>query len=526
MSILDHWSHPTSPPRPIQKLGLEWAEQQKAKYLIMEAPVGCGKSHIGMTLSRYLTPALGNSFILTPQRILQEQYENSFPLRALRTLYGKSNYVCNPKNTTCDVGSLVKPACKNCPQANARRAAIASSNVVFNYKIALLHFAFLSTFGPRSLMILDECHNTEEMLCEFDAIPISDWRCKRYGIRWKKCSTIPEAQKWVQDTYIPRLDDVLADMKEECEERIEEYKDRSVPPQLAKRIREFKSLSEHFDSVCEFNGMDTLEQYFVLVHDVHSFKFKRLKAAWSFKSILEPKADRFLFMSSTILNYKGYCMDLGIDPDEAAFISLQSEFEPKNRPVYFSPQAKMNAKWNTDENAQGRKRLLDTVVKLLGVHNVHSGIIHTGNFAIAVWLTKELPKLQKTHQIMHHNPDSGDDRNEVINAFTDAKKPTVLISPSITEGLDLYEDRSRFAIFCKTPYPYLGDQWIKARLNLSQEWYSRQALIQIIQGSGRIVRSKDDWGNTYILDISWGFLQSQTNHMIPQWWKNAYGRLE
>ena len=83
-------------------------------------------------------------------------------------------------------------------------------------------------------------------------------------------------------------------------------------------------------------------------------------------------------------------------------------------------------------------------------------------------------------------------------------------------------DLARFAIVVKVPFGFLGDQWIKRRLDMSQEWYQRQALIDIIQGGGRIVRSSDDWGNVYILDQSFGYLKKMTDRMIPQWWKDSY----
>ena len=68
----------------------------------------------------------------------------------------------------------------------------------------------------------------------------------------------------------------------------------------------------------------------------------------------------------------------------------------------------------------------------------------------------------------------------------------VLISPSLTEGLDLKEDLGRFSIFVKVPYPFLGDEWVKRRLELSDEWYQRQAFQNIVQGGGRVVRTPDD----------------------------------
>ena len=126
----------------------------------------------------------------------------------------------------------------------------------------------------------------------------------------------------------------------------------------------------------------------------------------------------------------------------------------------------------------------------------------------------------------HHNPESGDDRNAIIKAFQTDKKPTVLISPSITEGLDLVDELGRFAIFVKVPFPNMADNWIKRRMELSQEWYTRQTLINIIQGGGRIVRSKDDWGVTYILDASFEFLYNRSGRMIPEWWREGFKKIK
>jgi len=229
-------------------------------------------------------------------------------------------------------------------------------------------------------------------------------------------------------------------------------------------------------------------------------------------------AEKFLLMSSTILNHKSFCRDLGIDPSKAAFLSMESEFPSDERPVYYVPKMRMNAQWKSDDNNAQLKNYIDYMTQIINMHENDSGIIHTTNFAIAEYLVKNL---KVPHRILHHNPDGRDDRNKVINAFTRNKKPSILISPSITEGLDLVDDMARFAIFAKLGFPYMGDQWIKARMQLSKEWYQRQTNINLIQGCGRIVRSNTDWGNVYILDSSFGYLYSQTSHMFPDWWKDS-----
>lgn len=517
MSIIDYWSHPTSPPRDTQRTALKWLEKQTAKYIFLELPVGGGKSHIGMTYSRFLNQGKGQSFILTPQRILQSQYEETFPSDLLFSLYGKSNYECRSNSTTCDIGALIAPKCGTCPHAIAKNKAVSTPNVVLNYKLAMLHFAFLDHFQKRQLMVMDECHVLEQQLTEFDAIGITRAKATKLGVKWKKQEDIFEAHQWVVKSYLPVLENKFSDLETMCKPLVCKT---NLNPDEVQLLRDLNKLEAHLAEVLELKYIseEDLEEY-VLVHDNMAIKFKRLYAAKSFMSIMNPKAEKFLFMSSTIINHKALCRDLGIDPNESAFLSLDSEFPEDKRPVFYMPQMKMNAQWKSDDNIKQREHYLDYVHQILEMHKDDSGIIHTANFAIAEWLVRNL---NTTHRVLHHNPDSGDDRSKVINAFTKNKKPSILISPSITEGLDLKDDISRFAIFAKIPFGFLGDQWIKARMALSTEWYQRQALIQLIQGCGRIVRSKDDWGNVYILDASWGYLYKQTSHTIPSWWRDSY----
>ncbi len=522
--ILKYWPI-DSPPRENQIKAFEWLEQQTAKYILLESPVGSGKSLIGVTYSRYLNQGKGNSFILTPQIILQKQYEDSFKADTIASLYGKSNYKCNNRNTTCDIGGLVKPRCDNCPAAQARARAKSSPNVVLNYKLAMLNFVFTTTFNQRDLMVLDECHNTEAELTEFDAVQIFAARCEKYGIKWKPHTDISKALEWVRTSYLPVMEKKLQDLMDECEELIDKGTNygRHVLPTEIQKLREMNALLEHVEGLNDIlhEGFENVHKNWSLIFDKNFIKFKRLFGAHSFKYILEPMAKQFLFMSSTILDPENFCRDLGIDPKESAFMSLKSNFPAENRPVVYMPQMKMNVSWNNDENKTNRINMVSTIKQLMEIHEDNSGIIHTGNFAIAKWLTQELSN-QGTHEIFHHNPDSGDNRNQIISVFQSTKHPGILISPSITEGLDLVDDLARFAIICKIPYGFLGDQWIKQRMEMSSQWYQRQAVIEIIQGGGRVVRSEDDWGDVYILDSSWGYLYNQTKHIIPDWWKEAY----
>lgn len=514
--IFSHWPI-KSPPRDTQIKALEWLSEQTTKFNILELPVGAGKSVLGLTYARF---NLGSSFVLTPQRILQEQYERSFDKTILFSLYGKSNYTCQSKKTDCATGGLSKPRCQNCPHSIAKDKAKGSSNVVLNYKLALTLFANDYVFDNRETMILDECHNLEQELTEFDAISSSALTARHFNVEWTSPTTINQARTWCVDKLIPAVEKKLKHLAELAEPLMLE---ENLSPDDVETLKDHARVTEYYNSIQQIDDipLDELKNEFVLVYDAKTVKFKRVSANTSFSKLLLPRARKFLFLSSTILNHKGFCKDIGIDINDTSFLSLGSEFEPSNRKVFYMPTMKMNAQWNNDDNDANRDKMLVQVMKLLQIHKEHKGIIHTGNFQIAEWLVEELEGIIR-HKIFHHNPDSEKDRNDVINGFTSCTKPAILISPSITEGLDLIDDLGRFAIFAKVPFGFLGDQWIKKRLDMSQEWYQRQASIQVIQGGGRVVRSTTDWGNVYILDSSWGYLYNKTQQTIPQWWRDAY----
>jgi Rad3-related DNA helicase len=532
--IMDFWPMPQYKPRKSQIQTLKWIEQlpENVRYILCEIPVGGGKSPLALTLSGWLSQSLGNSFVLTPQKILQKQYEDSFDEKYIGTIYGKVNYTCEGKKTNCDIGSDLKPPCAECPAKSALNLALASPNMVMNYKLALLYFSFMDTkkMPPRKLMVFDECHTLEHHLVEFSTLTISEFRCKKFGIKFFQPKSLKEAYGFLETTYHAAASKKVNEIHKQVQELENEISmdPRGLSPAEVNMVREFKELSDHIMEIENImsQGVPVLEDEYVLISEKTFFKFKEIYGKKIFHGMVKPRADKFLFMSSTILNKEAFCRDLGINPNEAAFISLHSEFEIENRPVIYIPEMKMSYGWNKDDKRESRKDMLLRIKEICESHADQSGIIHTASFQVADWLVKELEGVVP-HQIIHHLPESGLDRGQVIDEFMANKGeiPTLLISPSITEGLDLKGDIGRFAIFVKVPYPYLGDAWIKRRMELSKEWYNRQAMIGVIQGGGRVVRNEEDWGYTYILDGAFDGLYAQMKYNIPEWWKEGLQRV-
>ena len=93
--------------------------------------------------------------------------------------------------------------------------------------------------------------------------------------------------------------------------------------------------------------------------------------------------------------------------------------------------------------------------------------------------------------------------NLALKDHINSENPTVLISPSMMEGVDLSDNLSRFQIICKVPFPYLGDEVVKKRLEKNETWYSYATAKSLIQSLGRSIRNENDFAISYILDSDW-----------------------
>ena len=104
----------------------------------------------------------------------------------------------------------------------------------------------------------------------------------------------------------------------------------------------------------------------------------------------------------------------------------------------------------------------------------------------------------------------------MLQKHISSKEPTVLLSPSMTEGVDLRGEYSRFQVICKVPYPFLGDKLVKKRMNKWKGWYPLQTAKAVVQSVGRSVRSSDDHAVTYILDSDWDRFIGRNKKFFPE----------
>ena len=90
-------------------------------------------------------------------------------------------------------------------------------------------------------------------------------------------------------------------------------------------------------------------------------------------------------------------------------------------------------------------------------------------------------------------PSIGDKVNatneDILELHSKDNKPTVLVSPSLTYGVDLKDNLARFQIIVKLPYSPLGSKRVKALFEQDKRWYENKMLVNLIQACGRGTRS-------------------------------------
>jgi ATP-dependent DNA helicase DinG len=487
------------------------------RFVVIEAPTGAGKSAIAVTLAR----EAASSYLLTAQKILQDQYVRDFPDLAL--MKGRSNYECLVAPTHAAAAPCIAgrrfPQCVDCPYFRAKDDAAAASNTTLNYAYFLAELNYSGGFGPRELLVLDEAHNAEAALMGFVQVTVSDSALARAGLA--------ERVPFVQDRlgYFDFVEELLPRLLARSREVELELRsgDSSGEIELARlQTKQWldnqgKRLRLLLESVDDDLVDWTVERR--QEDGGQSLTFKPVRVAAFAEPLLFGFAERALMLSATILDPPTYLASLGIDPEDAEVLRVESDFPPENRPIVVRPAARLTRHYLENE----LPRLVAAVSRVLDDHADEKGIIHAHSYRIALHLAANLPRHQRSRIVSHDNAAG---RDAALDAHVASLEPTVLLTPSMTEGIDLADDLSRWQVICKIPFPFLGDPQIALRRETDPAWYDWRTCLTVVQAYGRSVRSRHDFAVTYLLDADFPAFLRRQRARLPAWFLEAVKQAE
>ena len=505
---------------------IEEAISKGYKYIILEAGTGTGKSAVATTLARMYESA----YILTMTKQLQKQYADEFDFPLVK---GRGNFDClkDGLEVTCDMGAC-KTAPKNskffCPYGISKNPTLTGelafkdsfgSDVFFqttdhcnywqqkansinspitlmNYDYAILELNYVKHFGKRTLLILDEAHNIEDKLMKTMEINLYNRQLEKDIKKVISPQTLKSAEKgeWIME--IDAIQGHYSDI---------EIKD--LPTNKADRIN---------STIAKLKSLKTnLEKEpgnWVIDADENGVSFKPLRVNHYAEDYLFKHGDVVIFLSATILSHKMFSKWLGLDPREVYHIQVDSPFSVEKRPIELNLAGKMSK----SRVKQSAPKSIEILQKILKRHEGEKGLIHTHSYKCQQYIVNHL---YSNRLISHGN----NNRERVLKFFEEDENPLVLVSPSMSEGVDLPYDKCRFQVIYKIPFPYLGDKQVHMRMKKDQRWYAYKTAMTLMQACGRGMRAEDDSCVTYILDSDIQMILKSPLYksLIPEFFKEA-----
>jgi len=524
-----------------QKEAIEFAInsfESGKKYVVLELGTGVGKSATGLTIARYLEAhseaikkedgeILTGAYVVTTQKILQTQYLNDFGPTSgknlVRSIKSSTNYQCGfytdqscaeskrilSKLTKQLAGTEFQKHCKvTCPYSIEKQQFIDSPVSVTNFPYILAESTYSGKLEPRALLVVDEAHNTESELGKFIEVTFSE----KFAKDILKCKPPKNEQQstifeWIKTTYKRALTKHISSLEKSLLKLSNDIEGYGI------QSKQYELLEKHVSKIETFVEVYKPQNWIMNIA-MPSFESKKAGKKYEFKPIdVSPYSfntffklgGRVLMMSATIVDKQVFCESLGLKLDEVAYLSIQSPFPVENRPIHYIPAGSMS-KSTIDKTLP---IMVETIKLLLEKHDKDKGIIHCTNYKIARYIKDNID----SDRLMLHDSTN---RDAVLKLHVENEEPTVLLSPSMMEGVDLKDDLSRFQIVCKVPFPYLGDLVVKKRMEKNEKWYPYMTAKLIIQSLGRSIRNETDHAISYILDGDWERFYRKNKELFPK----------
>ena len=519
---------------------IDQAFKDDYKFVVCNAPTGSGKSFISKTLANaseeptqdfkdlitsytafkidqtgsYIheqeceNELSAGAFALTITKALQDQYKTLF--EGTTILKGKSNYISTiDSDIDVEMESLIMP--KNiledhrrrhkCPYHNNRRDALTNKFAALNYN---MFFSLPNHVKKRQYLICDEAAELENQLVKEFSCNINFEMLSRMDILVRPFYSKNGVNviKWINNLLLD-LSDKIEELRDTINNNNSNNKKFLI--ETKRQIVGIRNLHSKLSLIVE--TWNDSEYLFETSRD--GITFMPLKVN-KLSNHLFKYADKVILMSATIIDPTNFCKSLGID--KFKYVEADSSFNPDSAPIFCNTKVKLNY----HNLKRSLPKVVEQIKQICEFHKNDKGIIHTHNNTITSFLSKKLTN----GRFLIREP--GIRNEEILQDHLESDNPTVLISPSMSHGVDLKDDLARFQIIVKAPYLPTKDKRIEKLMKDDFNWYMNKMLCSLIQSCGRGVRSKKDYCTTYILDGA--IVESIVNnrHKLPKYFIDRF----
>ena len=550
--------------RPGQQALAQQIVDAKTKIVMLEAECGSGKSIIPQAAA---TAVGANYFVLIQTINLQQQYLRDFS--KLRMIMGRRNYRCNINNrpadiAPCTIGAscslrgnwrrgvpIPSPDLPECDYFHAKARAALSEGSIHNYAYWLGKTrSIVSSFARADWIICDEAHEIDQILMDAAACELSyrdlrtldlerptiddtkgiysllDWVYKselRETLSLREHNVLKAAKDagLVRDVdTIQTLNDLEnADDPSAPGSDARDADGKSTTQELIQALKAVRKIKDFLEATSDATSIDINE--WVTIKGKDSVTIKPIYGKYGFRRIVEAAKEKVILMSA-FLGAELLIETLGLDPKDVTIIKAPKVFDRTNSPIYYTPVHKYT--YNTSDRRY--KHLSYTIDRISNMYARSKGLVHTPSVRLRNTIVSNSRKRQNYiaydgESIELHNRQYTT-KDVAIDRFVKAPpgKQVILIGQSISTGLDL-PHVPKFQVIPKLWFAALDDPAIQRRKEVDKAFYIHFSICQLVQAVGRIKRTFDDGGPTFILDESFQWFWAANREAFPQWFKDA-----
>lgn len=502
---------------------------------IMQAPTGSGKSIIAIVIAGVLSEYYNKSgYILISDLSLVNQYERDINMRIpdWGIIRGQHYYNCLENGMPYPMGECklkvngnnfnTSECSEYCPYLIAKRKSLNSRVTVCTYQYWLTHVNDMVDTDEdnnmrRDFVICDEAHklsdiiqtkysltigehelNAVELLCEEFTSSLNE-KARHADIEFKNAY---EALRECDTNYLQRILEIIKQINHNaigplfsclCSTKVDQAnyigntnRMRSVMNALI-WLKEFNTQSVIYMNT-SISNMDNI----VLSINPKSVVLNSIDEGNLMDKYFHSNFNHCLYMSATIGNPYEFAKNCNFI--KFKYANIPSQFDFSKSPIYYVPGYKMSY----TEKTTSLPKICEMVDDIMNIYKDFRGVILVSSYDMSLQIKDALSQTNKDRIITYSN---AKEKEIALSDYTYSKNK-VLIGPSLFDGISLDDDKCRFIIIGKVPYPDLKNNFISRKKDISNIWYNNQAIMSLVQGIGRGVRSKTDWCVSFILDGS------------------------
>lgn len=314
------------------------------------------------------------------------------------------------------------------------------------------------------------------------------------------------------DSVVKLLESIIAQRKQAQNEQENDLK-------IYKYCSHYRNLMCHLhdfaEAIFEAGENYLIKQVEYDNDNIPSVIFNCVKEDYMVYKYLLNHVPHHVMLSATVGGKEAFEENVGIkytQTGKTKMIRIPSTFDFSKSPIQIFTKYKMTY----DKKDYSFEKLKPLIYKLINKFEGKKGLIQTGSYKNAKELYYTAPKeIQKRFLIYNDSKE----KTTILKKHK-MSKDTIIIGPTLAEGIDLPDDLCRFIIILKVPYPSLTSKLVQAKMKLFPNWYSSTASNLIIQGIGRGNRNKNDYCSTFILDGCFKRLFNETQNQYSEELKN------